>query len=130
MKHPKKTTVLIAEDEYSNFLLMKTILTLQNYKVIHAKNGRLAVDYCLSNHEIGLVLMDIKMPEMNGLEATKIIKEKRPDLPVMAVTSHALMADSKKAFDAGCDDYLSKPFKAAFLLEKIEQLLENGSQPG
>lgn len=128
MGRPEKITVLIAEDEYSNFLLMKTILSLNNYEVIHAKNGRLAVDSCLSNRDIGLVLMDIKMPEMNGLEATKIIKKKRPDLPVMAVTSHALMADSKRAFDAGCDDYLSKPFKAAVLLEKIDQLLGSGTQ--
>ncbi|MFP4065311.1 MAG: response regulator [Bacteroidales bacterium] len=129
MGHPKKITVLIAEDEYSNFLLMKTILELHDYEVVHARNGLLAVDYCLSNYEISLVLMDIKMPEMNGLEATKLIKEKRPDLPVMAVTSHALMADSKKALDAGCDDYLSKPFKSAVLLGKMKQLLENGFQP-
>ena len=128
MGHPEKITVLIAEDEYSNFLLMKTILNLNNYEVIHARNGRLAVDSCLSDHGIGLVLMDIKMPELNGLEATKIIKEKRPDLPVMAVTSHAMMADSKKAFDAGCDDYLPKPFKASVLLEKMHKLLGNGSQ--
>lgn len=126
MGHQEKITVLIAEDEYSNFLLMKTILNLHNYGVIHARNGRLAVDQCLSNPQISLVLMDIKMPEMNGLEATKLIKEKRPDLPIMAVTSHALMADSKKAFDAGCDDYLSKPFKSAALLEKMDQLLRNG----
>ncbi len=129
MGPPGKITVLIAEDEYSNFLLMKTILTLHNFEVIHARNGRLAVDHCLANPKINLVLMDIKMPEMNGLEATKLIKEERPDLPVMAVTSHALMADSKRAFDAGCDDYLSKPFKAAVLLEKMDQLLENGAQP-
>ncbi len=130
MGHQNKTTVLIAEDEYSNFLLMKTILNLHNYEVIHARNGRLAVDHCLSNPQISLVLMDIKMPVMTGLEATKLIKEERPDLPVMAVTSHALMTDSKKAFDAGCDDYLSKPFKAAELLEKMDQLLGNNAPAG
>ena len=129
MGNQEKITVLIAEDEYSNFLLMKTILNLHNFEVIHARNGRLAVDHCLSNPTISLVLMDIKMPEMNGLEATKLIKEERPELPVMAVTSHALMADSKKAYDAGCDDYLSKPFKAAELLKKMDQLLGNGADP-
>jgi CheY-like chemotaxis protein len=76
-----------------------------------------------SNPEISLVLMDIKMPVMNGYLATKKIKKLRPDLPVIAQTAYALVGDREKAIQAGCDDYISKPILEEKLIEMLKKYL-------
>ncbi len=116
-------TILIAEDERSNFDFLKILFSRMNIKVLWAQDGKEAVDICENDPSIDLVLMDIKMPVMNGFEATKIIKTFRPDLPVVAQTAYAMISDKQEAEDAGCDGYLSKPIKINYLTEILEKYL-------
>lgn len=111
--------ILIAEDENSNFELLKATLLRTNANVIWVKNGKEAVDFCRTNDSIDLVLMDIRMPEMNGYEATEVIKARNPHLPVVSLTAYAMADDREKSISAGCDDYISKPIKPNELIEKI-----------
>jgi CheY-like chemotaxis protein len=114
-------TILVVEDEYSNFALIEVLLEPFHYRIIHAKNGQEAVDLCNSNPDIDMVIMDMKMPVMDGFEATRLIKRMRPELPVIAVTAYALSGDEEKAITAGCDGYLSKPFFRDELLQTISE---------
>jgi PAS domain S-box-containing protein len=114
-------TILIAEDEQSNFDFLKILLTRMNFKVLWAKNGREAVDICETDPSVDLVLMDVKMPILNGYEATRLIKKKRPDLPVIAQTAYAMITDKLEADKAGCDGYLSKPIRINQLTEILEK---------
>ncbi|WP_299443060.1 transporter substrate-binding domain-containing protein [uncultured Aquimarina sp.] len=108
----EKHIILIAEDGETNFLFLKTILTKMNdydFTIYRAKNGQEAVTICQENENIDLVLMDIKMPIMDGYDATSYIKKMRPNLPVIAQTAYSIEEDVQKALDAGCDDFVSKP---------------------
>ncbi len=104
-----RVRVLVAEDEEHNYELTRVLLEEQDVEVLHAWDGEEAVRICESNNDINMVLMDIKMPVMDGLEATKVIKEKRPDIPVIALTAYAQPGDRDKALKTGCDDYIAKP---------------------
>ncbi|WP_103070419.1 hybrid sensor histidine kinase/response regulator [Aquimarina sediminis] len=109
---PIKQVILIVEDGDINFLFLKTLLLkMKGYKfVIHrAENGKEAVKICKKNKGIDLVLMDIRMPIMDGYTATKKIKKVRPYLPIVAQTAYSTEEDIQKALDAGCDDFVSKP---------------------
>ena len=99
--------ILVAEDNDSNFILM-TYLLKKDFEFDRAKNGQEAVEMVNAAH-YDLVLMDIKMPIMDGLEATKKIKEMLPDLPVVALTANAFDSDRAAAEKAGCSGFLSKP---------------------
>ena len=114
--------ILVAEDNDSNFILMTYILK-RSYEFVRAKNGQEAVDM-VAEGGIDLVLMDIKMPVMDGLEATKKIKEANPDLPVIALTANAFDSDRYDAMAAGCDDFLSKPVSSENCLETIAKFLD------
>jgi len=116
--------ILIAEDVESNFLYLKAVLSKLNAIIFWAKNGLEAVDICNNEPSIDLVLMDLQMPEMNGYEATKILKKKFPNLPVVAQTAFAMSDDREKAIDSGCDDYLAKPIKSKDLLSVVEKYLK------
>jgi len=118
-------TVLIAEDEISNFILLEEMLLDSGINIIRAVNGLEAVRLCQLNPNIDLVLMDIKMPEMDGYEATKRIKEFKPDLPIIAQTAYITEADRVKALACGCSDYISKPISKRLLLSKINEQLHN-----
>lgn len=109
--------ILIAEDNDSNFILMTYILK-KFYQFERAKNGKEAVEMANAN-QYDLVLMDIKMPIMDGLEATKLIKEAHPELPIIALTANAFDSDRQLAFDAGCNDFLSKPVSSDLCLKTI-----------
>jgi CheY-like chemotaxis protein len=91
--------------------------------VLYARNGSEAVEIVKENNKIDLVLMDIKMPVMDGLEATKQIKAINPDLKIIAVTAYAANDDRFMCLNAGCDDYITKPFKPAELFEIIQNWL-------
>ncbi|MGZ2369637.1 ATP-binding protein [Ancylomarina sp. YFZ004] len=118
-------TVLIAEDEDSNFILLEKLLTDLKVNIIRAINGIEAIAVCKSNPQVDLILMDIKMPEMDGYEATKRIKEFRPNLSIIAQTAYSSEEDKNKAIACGCSDFISKPFRKELLLSKIsEQLLK------
>ena len=113
--------ILIAEDNDSNFILMTYILK-KYYQFERAKNGQEAVEMAEKN-TYDIVLMDIKMPIMDGLEATKAIKEKFPDLPIIALTANAFDSDRQLAMDAGCNDFLSKPVSSDLCLQTIKQFV-------
>lgn len=116
--------ILIAEDVESNFLYLKAVLSKLNAGIFWAKNGIEAVEICNSDQRIDLVLMDLQMPEMNGYEATQILKKKFPNLPIVAQTAFAMSDDREKALDAGCDDYLAKPIKSKDLLGVVEKYVK------
>lgn len=114
--------VLVAEDNDSNFILMGYLLK-KHYEIVRAVNGRDAINKVDELGDIDIVLMDIKMPEMDGLEATKILKEKYPSLPIIALTANAFSSDREEAFAAGCDDFLSKPVNSELCIETMEKHL-------
>lgn len=109
--------VLIAEDNDSNYILMTYVLK-NHYEFERAKTGKEAVELALSGR-FDAVLMDIKMPEMDGLEATKLIKEKMAELPVIALTANAFDSDRQMAIDAGCEAFLTKPVSSQNCLATI-----------
>ncbi len=111
--------ILIAEDQRNNTLFIEVLLRTKKAKVLFASNGQEAVEFCKHNKNIDIVLMDIKMPVMDGLQATKIIKADRPNLPIIAVTALAMSTDRNNAFNAGCDDFITKPVDTTTLLECI-----------
>ena len=113
--------ILVAEDNDSNYILMTYILK-KYYTYERAVNGQEAVEMCEKN-DYDLVLMDIKMPVMDGLEATKAIKEKKPDLPIVALTANAFDSDKQLAEEAGCNDFIAKPVSSEQCLKIIKNLL-------
>ena len=119
--------ILIAEDEEINYLFLEIILKEEmklNCNILHAKDGSEAVKICKNNPKIDFVLMDIKMPKMNGFEATKQIRILNPKLPIIALTAYSTLEDKEKAIDAGCIDFVSKPINNKKLINKIKQHLE------
>ncbi len=109
--------ILIAEDNDSNYLLMTYILK-KHYELVRAKTGQEAVNMVLTD-DLPLVLMDIKMPVMDGLEATRLIKAQKPETVVIALTANAFDSDRQQALAAGCDEFMAKPVNT----EKCLQLL-------
>lgn len=115
-------TVLIAEDEESNYRYFEMILSTTRANIKHAKNGIDAVEIC-KNNKIDLVLMDIKMPDMDGLEATKQIREFEKKMPIIALTAFAMQNDEKMSIEAGCNAYMSKPVRKPELLDMLNKFL-------
>ena len=113
--------ILVAEDNDSNYILMTYILK-KYYQFERAKNGQEAVEMA-EKGEYDIVLMDIKMPVMDGLEATKAIKESLPDLPIIALTANAFDSDRQLAMEAGCNDFLSKPVSSELCLKTIKKFV-------
>jgi signal transduction histidine kinase len=117
--------ILIAEDEEINYLYLSTLLDTfdLNIKVFHAKNGQEAIDICKEKGDVDLVLMDMKMPIVNGFRATKMIKDFLPNLPIVAQTAYSTTEEKADAFSVGCDDFISKPIGAEDLQRIIEKFL-------
>jgi CheY-like chemotaxis protein len=113
--------ILVAEDDESNFAVIRYFLTGPNTKVLRAYNGKEAVEICLSNANIDLILMDVKMPVMDGYTATKLIREINTKIPIIAQTAYA--DDKEKAFEYGCSGFISKPFNKKSLLDIISDFI-------
>lgn len=115
-------SVLIAEDDEISSLHLKTILNghVKNIKTV--SNGVDAVNACKNDPDINLILMDIKMPGLNGLDATRKIREFNKDVVIYAQTAYAFEEDKREAFDAGCNNYISKPIDSNLLIESIKRL--------
>ena len=114
--------ILVVEDQEDNRRIMRDLLTSAGYEVMEAVTGEEGVA-AAETHRPDLILMDIQLPGLDGYEATRQIKA-NPDLhhiPIIVVTSYALSGDDVKAFEAGCDDYVSKPFSPRELLAKIRE---------
>jgi signal transduction histidine kinase/CheY-like chemotaxis protein len=117
----EEEVILIAEDDNINFLLFQKMMLHKNFKIIRAINGQEAVDICINNPNIDLVLMDIKMPLMNGFEALEQILPIRPNLPIIAQTAYSSSDDKIKIEEAGFTDYITKPLSRERLFELIEK---------
>ncbi|MCH5308032.1 MAG: response regulator [Prevotella sp.] len=113
--------ILVAEDNDSNYMLMTYILR-KNYELLRAHNGKEAVEMTAAEKP-DLVLMDMRMPIMDGLEATRLVREQDSDIPIIALTANAFDTDRRNAIEAGCNDFLSKPVNAALCLEVIAKYI-------
>jgi CheY-like chemotaxis protein len=118
---PVKKVILIAEDIESNFKLIKYFLAGSNTEVLHAYNGKEAVEKCFSAGNIDLILMDIKMPVMDGYTAVKLIRERNSSIPIIAQTAYA--DDRDRAIECGCSGFISKPFDKKGLLKVLCEFL-------
>ncbi len=123
MNNMQNKLILVVEDEEFNRIYFEELLNQIHCDVIVAHNGLEAIDICQNNENIDLILMDIKMPLMDGYEATKEIKKIRPNVPIIAQTAFALLGDKNKSLENGCDDYISKPVKKDVLISLIRKYL-------
>jgi len=114
-------TILIVEDEESNYMYLKTLLTKASATIIHSKDGKNAVEIVKKTEQIDLILMDLKMPVMNGYDACEIIKKSNPQIPIIAQTAYAMEGDKEKVLSFGFDDYLSKPISKKLLFMTISK---------
>jgi len=119
----KGKTILIAEDEIVNYMFLEVLFEETGAILKHASDGAQAIEAVKTNPNINVILMDIKMPNINGLEATKQIKAMRPKLPIIAQTAYAMQDDEYKALQAGCNDYISKPLDATKLIGLMKKYL-------
>lgn len=117
-------TILIAEDEETNFMFLKALLRKTNVEIVWARTGLLAIEEVKAHPDIRLILMDMRMPDMGGLETSAIIKKMRPDMKIIAQTAYALAGEKEKILDAGCDNYVSKPIVGKMLLQMIDEYLK------
>lgn len=116
-------TILVAEDEAINHIYIKELLSDTNAKILQAWDGRQAVELVKKHSGISLVLMDLKMPVMDGHEALQIIKQIKPDLPVIAQTAYANSDSRKRAMKGGFDNYITKPIDSTLLIEVLSNYL-------
>ncbi|MCD4745465.1 MAG: response regulator [Bacteroidales bacterium] len=108
----------------SSYKVIEVLLRKTKAILLWAKNGRETIDLCRSNNNINLVLMDIRMPEIDGFQATREIKQFRKKLPVIAITAFAMREDEEKSIEAGCDGYISKPIDHKMLLSQLSKYLD------
>jgi FOG: CheY-like receiver len=106
-------------------MLIKEFLRPLNIKIHHVTDGREAVNFVKMNPEVRLILMDIKLPFMDGYEATKTIKQINSKIPIIAQTAYAMLGDREKAIAAGCVDYINKPLESQRLLELVSEYLHS-----
>ena len=112
--------ILIAEDDSSNYMFLESLLRSTEAELIWARNGQQAVDIHAGHDDIDLILMDIRMPEMNGLQATEKIRSLDKDIPIIALTAFAFADDREKSMEAGCTEHLAKPVK----IEELKGVLQ------
>jgi len=122
MRNPFK--MLIAEDDIISFELYKARLEELDLNLLHAKNGQVAVDMLKENPDIKLILMDIKMPLLNGYDATKHIREFNKEVPIIAQTAFAMIPDQKTILESGFTDFLSKPVEEETLFGLIKKYMQ------
>jgi len=115
--------ILIAEDEDSNYELVRIVLA-KRYRLLRAHNGIEAVTLCEDEHP-DMILMDIRMPDMNGLDATRIIKEVNHEIPIVALSAYAFDENIREAKAAGCDEFLAKPFRVEDLLDTVGKYVKH-----
>lgn len=122
----REINILVAEDEEYNMMYITELFSTTNFKIIEANNGKKALELAQNHPEIQLVLMDIKMPVMDGNEAMKEIKKLRPSLPIIALSAFAMESDKAKALALGFDAYLTKPLDRKLLFQLIESFSKKG----
>jgi two-component system cell cycle response regulator DivK len=118
----KTKTILIVEDNEDNLMVYRTILEHVGYDVIEARDGEEGIARAREKHP-DLILMDISIPRIDGWEATRRLKENEEtrDIPIIALTAHALEEDREKALRVGCDGYLAKPVEPRRVVEEVKR---------
>lgn len=119
--------VLVVEDNHISFKLISAVLSKVKIGVVHASTGRKAIQACQSEQPLDIVLMDLQLPEVDGLEATRQIKKIRPDLPVIATTANTFDADQEACMEAGCSAYITKPLKFKKLFELMQSFFDQNN---
>jgi CheY-like chemotaxis protein len=119
----KKNTILIVEDEPLNLFMLKEFLRPSGIRIIHAGTGEDAVSLYHENKDVDVILMDIRIPGMNGYTATREIRKSSKKIPIIAQTAYAMQEDRKKCLEAGCNDFLSKPLNKELLLLSISKFI-------
>lgn len=118
--HWENKTILVVEDDTSSLMLLQAILSRTGAQILFAEDGETAVSLFENQDNIDLVLMDIRLKGLNGLEATKRIKQLKPATPVIAQSACAIVSDIAKGYAAGCNAYLTKPISTNALLETMD----------
>jgi CheY-like chemotaxis protein len=116
--------VLVVEDNQISFKLIHAVLKQVKTNVVHAVNGKKAIEACKTDAHFDLVLMDMQMPEVDGLEATRRIKEIRPDLPIVATTANTYDENVLACKEAGCDGFLTKPLQFKRMFEMMQSFFD------
>ncbi|MFC2096519.1 response regulator [Bacteroidota bacterium] len=125
MKPLKNVDILIVEDDEDNLEFLRRLMLKFGANAIIAQSGEEAIECVKKNDKIKIVLMDIRLPYMDGFEATQQIKALKPSLPVIAQTAYAMYNDKELCLQNGCDDYVSKPLDKDILFQKINQYIYN-----
>ena len=120
-KNWSNKTILLVEDDEPNQFYIFEVLRDTGVKIVGVNNGEEAIKICKENDDIDLVLMDLKLPKMNGLDATKEIRMEKPNLPIIAQTACAFSSDVEQASNAGCNSFIAKPIKKDDLLALISK---------
>jgi len=120
----KGKSILVVEDDHINFNYLDALLKPTKANVYHAEKGEDAIDLCLKHSFFNIVLMDIRLPGINGLETTRKILALRKDLPVIAQTAYAAEEDRDAALAAGCCDFIAKPIRANEMLDLIKKYFD------
>lgn len=115
--------ILVAEDEEFNYRFLERVLMKLGAIVFRANNGKETIDLISAHKDAAMLLLDLKMPIMSGYEAIRHIRKNNNKIPTIAVTAYAFTEDRVKAIDAGCDDYISKPFEIQDLLAILKKYL-------
>ena len=116
--------VLVVEDNEISFKLIHAVLTQVKTNIVHASNGQEAIEACIAEKHYDLVLMDMQMPEVDGLEATRRIKQIRPELPIVATTANTYDENYIACREAGCDGFLTKPLQFRKMFELMQSLFD------
>jgi CheY-like chemotaxis protein len=126
VQHPdwSDKTILIVEDVYNNFLLLETILQPTKARVINVENGLKAVNTVKRNEGIDFVLMDLRLPVLDGFEATSRIKAFKPWLPIIAVSAYNMGEEYARCIEAGCDAFIRKPLNTTLLMDTMKKLFQ------
>lgn len=123
MENSRRFKILIADDDNISVILLTNYLKNIEADFIIARDGEEALTLFEQNNDVDLILMDIKMPKLNGLEVTKQIKSKNPHTKIIAETAFAMVDDEKKAIEVGCDAYITKPINGERLVAMVKSML-------
>ncbi len=117
--------ILIVEDIEANHMFIAAALKRTNAQLLWAKDGQEAVEMAQEYESIDLILMDIRLPRLDGYEATRQIKSFRPNVPIIAQTAYVMSNEKGKVLQAGCDDLITKPIRLNILIQTLAKYLEN-----
>jgi CheY-like chemotaxis protein len=121
----KPINVLIIEDDDASVYFLTTILKPYSEQILTSHSGTEAVEICRNNPDLDLILMDIKLPGIDGYETTRKIRSFNKNIIIIAQTAYGLLGDREKSLEAGCNDYISKPTKALVLLQLIKKHIQS-----